>query len=63
MAAAQKVNPVKKPNNMFSQFSVPNEAARTAPTSTAKPIIMQLTGRINRMKPPSLFMLVTCFDY
>ena len=53
-----KVKPVKKPNSMLSQLRPANWVlARTAPTSTAKPIIMQLTGRINLMKPPSLFML------
>jgi hypothetical protein len=60
IAAAQNVKPVKNPKKMFSQLTAENwdADARTAPTSTAKPIIMQLTGRINRMKPPSLFMVL-----
>jgi hypothetical protein len=57
MAAAQNVTPVKKPNSTFSQLRVrKSEAASTAPTSTAKPIIMQLSGRISRTNPPSLLM-------
>ena len=57
MAAAQNVKPVKKPNKILSQLRPANwELARTAPTSTAKPIMTQLTGRISRMKPPSLLI-------
>ena len=63
IAAAQNVKPVRNPKKMFSQLTVEKcgADARTAPTRTAKPIIVQLTGRINRMKPPSLFMLFEPF--
>jgi hypothetical protein len=57
MAAAQNVKPVRKPERIKSQLKLASWGlARTAPTRTAKPIITQLTGRIKRTKPPSLFM-------
>jgi hypothetical protein len=62
MAAAQNVKPVKKPNKTPSQLKPPSWGlARMAPTRTAKPIITQLTGRINLMKLPSLFMPLNHF--
>lgn len=62
IAAAQSRKPVKKPKRMFSQLAWNSwDAAKMAPTKTAKPIIAQLIGRINRMNPQSLPMLLKPF--
>jgi hypothetical protein len=54
---------------MLNQLKLENWGyARTAPTNTAKPIIAQLIGRINRTKPLTFPILVKpllekhCFD-